>query len=872
MKKRKVFLAILFLVLFIQILCFSSKTMGAAQKNMLVIGEEIEQAFLERISLDGTFSITVREDLDIDFSSFDGLMILDYTPSSTELESLFSFAGGVIVFIGSNLVSNTSLLNTLHLSYSSSGTIYDDYALPVIEFDSANPLLTEIHWNSVPTLANYTSVELVGSVLVRTSSVSEHPGQPLIASNEDNSRIGINFYPSLALNSEFIEWPYFNYFLYLTMALTTKTPIQSYADWKYSPVPHTPETISLGVAVLLTTTITIIAFIFAKKYSRKNPIQQKDLSEMSKEIKVDKEWEKVGMHRQIGGFLVQLFIGLLIILPNVVMTSLVFPVFILPSPQAAGFYDFTVKFFEALWLFFDIGTSVVLVNYFARDRVKKPQQAVKYIQIFIWYQMLSGVLQLFLISFLGSMIFPKTFLAHLSWMFVTHAFFQWPAFFIVFMLIFQAMNRHDLYQILNLLLYGVLNITLQYLVIYLFRLTLGPNPIFGEGLAGAIGYSIGNYVIQVTIFLIGLWMFKRLGFSVKTIFRVDFSMAEIKESLTFGAKWMLGNILPPLGWFIQLFLLSVFLPNYTQQQGYFSLAWNFALIVMLAGLFAQSMLPGISESFHAEKKALTRYYAVNSLKWGAYLDWFFIAALLAIGPRFIRGGAGPEWEGAAILIPWLLLFHSIGYLSWLGDWMFAGSDRPGWAAISWVIEQAIRAGLLAAFIPQYAFFERVFKSPLVAVMFAYIPALAIKNAFMWWGIRRNEYFKFKWKDLFWQGIIAPLLAAGALYGVLELLFTFIWQGEMITSVIILLIGTLFGLYLFTFFVGLFGGFDKNTLHELDQATKLAKGVKFMARPLYKITSWGCKISPLFDKFKISIFDDAMREADEITKEKAALVI
>ncbi|MHA1865745.1 MAG: hypothetical protein ACTSWZ_04485, partial [Candidatus Heimdallarchaeaceae archaeon] len=256
----------------------------------------------------------------------------------------------------------------------------------------------------------------------------------------------------------------------------------------------------------------------------------------------------------------------------------------------------------------------------------------------------------------------------------------------------------------------------------------------------------------------------------------------------------------------------------------------------------------------------------------AYFDWFFVSALLAIGPRFIIGGAGEEWVSAAVIIRWILLFHFFGYLSWLGDWMFAGSDRPGWAAISWVIEQVIRTGLLVAFIPAYKFFTIHFTSPMVGVLFAYIPALIIKNAFMWWGIRRDDFFKFRWKDLWYQGVVTPLLSALALFGVLELLFSLIWKGEIITSVVILLIGIIPGLYLFAFFMGLFGGFDDNTLAEFKRSTDMVKGVGFMARPLYKLTEWGAKISPLHNRFPISIYNDAIKEAEELTKEKAKLVI
>lgn len=871
MKLLKSRTSIVFVLFTVILIVFSQPLNAQSSHSLLILAQNTDDPLIAHLSLDTQFTVTVSSSFPTDISSYEAIVLIDYVVPFSNLPSLTAFDGGLLFFIGPHTVANLSTLQGLGLTSSTEANFLNDKVLPSpTDANTTHPIISNIAWNSVTTIVNYTDITFSGVALVTSSPEDEHANVPLIIKSGD--AIIYNFLITPAFNKEFIEWPYFNYLLYLSLEDLLNEQPESYASWRYSPVPHTPTIIALGVAIFLTSGITIIAYLYTKRYSRKHTITEKDLEEISKEIKVSEEWEKVGLHRQLGGFLLQFFVGLLIVLPNVVMTSLVFPLFVLPSPQAVGFYDFTLHFFEGIWLLFDLGTSVAMVKFFSEHRVKRPEYAIRYVQIFVWYQMISGTLQLVLISFIGAIVFPHTFLAHMTWVFVTHAFFQWPAFFLVFLFFFQAMNRHDYYQLINLLLYGIFNITLQYLVIVLFRVTLGKNIIFGSALAGAIGYSVGNYVIQAASFLVGLWLFKRLGFSLKSIFRVDFTWKEVKEALTFGLKWTLGNVWPPLIWFLQMFLLSFWLPNYTQQQGYFSLAWNFAQIVMLVALFGQSMLPGISESYHAKKKTLTRYYTVASLKWAAFFDLFFVAALLAIGPKFILGGAGVEWKDAAIIFPWLMLFHFFGYWSWLGDWMFAGSDRPGWAAISWIIEQGIRGILLASFIPLYSFFDKTFNSPLIAVMFAYIPALVVKNIFMWWQIRRNDYFKFAWKDLMWQGLVAPILAGAILYGILAGLFSFIWQGEIITSVVILLIGLLGGIYVFGFIYGLLGGFDNNTLVEFEHASGLAKGVLFMTKPLYKVCAFGAKLSPLHNKFPISIYADAAKEAEILTSEKKQLVI
>ena len=848
---------------------------SALDLNVLVVSPVKSQGVLNHFSVDKRMSVEFGVSLPNDLSIYDTLILLDYVPSSPELSRIQAYGGGVVVFMGPALTANTSLLQILDLSSQSKGEIVASKVgdLPIIPDDvSENPVLKNIAWNSVPTVFNYTNVDLTNP-FIRTSATSENPNIPLFGHSSGYKHIAVNIWVTEGRNREFVLWPYFNYLVYVLSCMSSGVSPDSYATWPYSPVPHFKATVFLGATVVAITIITMIGFYISKKYSEQYAIREAELEEISKELPPQsQDWEDVGMHRQLGGFFVQLLVGILIVLPNVVMSALIFPLYVLPSPQAVGFYDFTVNFFQALWLFFDLGTSTVLVVFFNKHRVKRPTYAIRFVQIFIWYQMLSGIVQVFLVSFLGSIFFPHTFLAHLSWVFVTYAFFQWPAFYVVFLYLFQAMNRHDYYQILNLLLYGVFNITVQYVFIVLFRLWLGPNILIGESLAGAIGFSVGNYMVRVSTFLVGLVFFKRLGFSLKTLFRVDFGWQDIKDALKFGFKWTVGNIFPPLGWLFQVFLLSIYLPNYTQQQGYFSLAWNFALIVMIVGLFAQSLLSGVSESYHANKRVLTQYYALSGLKWAAFFDLFFVAALLAVGPRFILGGAGIDWRGAAILMPWLLLFHALGYFSWLGDWMFAGSDRPGMAAISWVIEQTLRAILLFLFIPRYAFFTQRFDSPLVAVMFAYIPALIIKNIYMWWGIRRSEYFQFPWKDWYWQGLIAPLLTAGMFYAVIEGIARIVWKVDIVTSVLLLVIATLPGLYLFAFFSGLFGAFDDKTMAEFERAVYMAGALKFMTIPLFRSARFGARFSPLHNRFPLSIYALAKEEAEELTREKKRLVI
>jgi hypothetical protein len=90
-------------------------------------------------------------------------------------------------------------------------------------------------------------------------------------------------------------------------------------------------------------------------------------------------------------------------------------------------------------------------------------------------------------------------------------------------------------------------------------------------------------------------------------------------------------------------------------------------------------------------------------------------------------------------------------------------------------------------------------------------------------------------------------------------------------VLIFFIGILPSFPLYIFFYGLFGGWDKATLDELNDAVALTGSVRWLARwGFYEPTLLGARISPLNGRFPISIRAEAMKEAKELTETKVKL--
>lgn len=213
-----------------------------------------------------------------------------------------------------------------------------------------------------------------------------------------------------------------------------------------------------------------------------------------------------------------------------------------------------------------------------------------------------------------------------------------------------------------------------------------------------------------------------------------------------------------------------------------------------------------------------------------------------------------------------MLFQALGPTSWQADYEFAAANKPIYAGIAWIVEQFIRGILTFVLLAEMHVME--------AVIIAYIISLSIKNVLVLILIRTKIH---KWDWNVWQAYIAPLLSAAVNYlilrGVIFLVIDVMFGGEynIINAIILFVIGMFAMEYIYAFIDGLFGGFCDNTLSELDVATNMVTGVKGLARGYYKMVALGAKLSPLHNKFKIKVYDDAFREAQELTDIKKKVV-
>ncbi|MCP4761843.1 MAG: lipopolysaccharide biosynthesis protein [archaeon] len=874
-----------------------------------------------------TINVTTQTTSQIDLTNlnnFDVVVLNDANLSLSDLSTLYTWTEGanhgLFIIMGKNLTIGNELLNTFGFTtetqfQNNSGDVTDNDEFNKLKGISvynssltSHAILNSIVWNTAPEIFYWTKVANVieenvttyvkmtwNDADLNTADANSNIEYPMMAGVNIGNKEGDNVFlltgwlqeefETIESNVHFMVWPFFNYLLFVTaQSCAGVSEIPVYGSWGFSPVPHFFEQIILGVLVVLTAIASLWFFIRARKEkdTPKDYFGKDDISAIQttsdEEITVDKqvtededilvdktdEWEAVGFHRQLSGFLKLYFLIMILIIPQLLVTSMIMPQFINPYPQSSGWYSYTLHFFEAIWLIFDLGFNYAIIKFFAQHRLERPEKAFHYVQLFIWWEVLSGVIQITFFAFIGSFLFPLTQFNYLSWMFIVHSLIQFPGIFLVFQYFFQSIQRSD-YQMLAYVLQAfLLRLILQVITVPICKMIFEGNVMYGAAFGTSVGLLVGQLLGDWCLFYITLKMYKSLKLSLKPVFAADFTKEEFWETFKFGMKMAGGEVFVPLVWLLQVFLVVEFIPNSSQEQGYFELAWTISQIPMAMTLMTSGLLGALTEAHTYKKKNLLNYNTISGFRWGFVWTFYLCATFLAIGETFIIGASGPLWIRAAQLLPLFIFMRMLGPPSWQADQEFPAADKPIYATIGWIVEQGLRAGLMVIFIIQFKNME--------AVLWAYIISLTVKDILVIIMVRKKIH---KWDWNIWITLIAPILSGVSIYVVfkgLDILIVSLVGGQDIISAFILLLVALFlGEFLHSFLYAFFGGYDDNTISELDRATKMVTGVKKLARFYYKSAVLGAKISPLHNKFKIEIFEAAQKEADELTAIKKRIV-
>jgi O-antigen/teichoic acid export membrane protein len=733
-------------------------------------------------------------------------------------------------------------------------------ALSLIPQDgSSQAVLQDIVWSSAPQVRERLLVtEARGEPIV----MGYETGEPILLKISSGSGQVYLFTPELDdVNTAFQEWPYFNYLIYNLATRAAQHAPLSYADYPASPVPHEGERAALLVILVLMGLSALVVFVFVRRYSLRHP-EALDVMVASRENfeahEAHSDWEDIGFHRPVAGFLFAMMMGLLIFIPLLIYQNLILPTVILPSAQAMGLWGRVTQFFGVAWALFDLGTSVAFIKYFSQYRVHDPRRAVQFGQVFVWWQFLSGAFQVALVVMLAGTGIPHTSYAIYTWLIIAHAVIQIPGFYGVMRGAMYAQQRLDYAQILDNAWALIWPIVTQVIFVPIFWLWGTNSPATGPAIGGAIGMAVAAYMVELFNFVLGWWLYRRAGYNARLFFLAHFDLSVIKQAFRFGILEMSSSLVWAAGQSFEILLTQVRLINYTEVWGNWIMASNFVFAFTVINNLNDGVMPAISEAISHGRRKLSQYYASMNYKWAAFISAFLAAVLLAIADRFILGSAGREFERAAIYVIPLIVFGSAQHLSAIGDIIALGSNRPGLKLLMLLGEQTLRIMLALLLV------DRFQVAGLIAAYLIAVMARGIASYFI------NSRLCFRLRYYPWQSLAAPLLAGAVQYFVLRFVTGLIWQGDEVTSIIIFLIGILFSYPLYTFLYGFFGGWDDATLEEARRASTMMPFLKFMATIFWKATALGARLSPLHNRFPITNRPEAMEEARSLTAERVNL--
>lgn len=160
---------------------------------------------------------------------------------------------------------------------------------------------------------------------------------------------------------------------------------------------------------------------------------------------------------------------------------------------------------------------------------------------------------------------------------------------------------------------------------------------------GLYGLAAAAYAGQILYFVLGYFLYSRLGYSVRLLFMAHFDWRTIKETFRFGVFEMLGSASFTAGQAAEIVITTTFLINYNEIWGNWGLAQQLAGGSYVASTLFFNLIPAISESFSNARIKLSQYYAVMAMKWGGNDKW-----ILYCGPVGRGGPVYPRRIGTGV--------------------------------------------------------------------------------------------------------------------------------------------------------------------------------------------------------------------------------
>lgn len=584
----------------------------------------------------------------------------------------------------------------------------------------------------------------------------------------------------------------------------------------------------------------------------------------------DDLWDTIGFHKPIAGFWYSIVLTAIGIVVSAIVAGYLLG-FFYPWPESFGYKDVVFSYFNLLWLVFDTGTRAVMSRFIPETNIKNPKKMIKYIQYFIWYQMITGLLQTTIVSIYAIFFASETSMAYTVWIMLVASTTQYPGFLHVFKNVLESLQQYDKTQFLNFLSSTILQRLTELFFVYMGRLWGEANPQFGPILGIAIGASIGLYVDDFIAMAVSALFFDKVlkgyGISSKECFRVYFTWKDIKPVILFSLKVASPEILNGALGFLNLLLWLTYLPQYTTL---LILAYIGGSIADIMNWFGTLNIDApIAEAFLNGKINLAQYYLGQTIRFNFLVIGFFAPIILIVS--VIMPVVWVEFNmlnylgGTMFIIPRLIKL-SFERILWPADNVIVGTDRPNFKMAMGIIGSISTTLCYYLLLGVFKLPEKISLQGVAWLMeLGWLPVGLITSSISYFYIHKKIFsVQIPWKQILIGICLPSCITYFALYSVARTIFFPLYEAHNIFVAIFAALPVLILGMIFIYFPlsSLMGGWDDINLDEFRKSAAMSGPSKFLVVPLYRLVNFFSKKSKLHNRFAMES-DVVLRQAQEL---------
>ncbi len=594
-----------------------------------------------------------------------------------------------------------------------------------------------------------------------------------------------------------------------------------------------------------------------------------------KNMEKEELWDEIGFHKLLAGFWYNLAYTLIGIVISATLMGALMNLFY-PFPESLGYKSMVQSTFYVVFVAFDLGTGMTMDRFIAKENITNPAKMVKYIQYFIWYQAITGLIQITAISAYALFLVPDSNRAYAIWLMLIMGSTQYPGFLGVFRNVLDSLQHYNKTQLLNFLTGTLFQRLTEIGFLYLGRLYGKANPEIGEIMGIAIGAMIGLYVDDFFAMLISAHFFSKVlgdyGISPWDCLRVDFTWEEIKEPFFYGIKTGIPGL---IGSFLSFINFTIWVTHFPQYTTYVTLAGIGGSIPAVMNWFGTPRItPLISESYLNDKKELTRYYVGQYVRFHSEIQGFFVPILaivaLVLPIAWEVMGMVNYVPGLLFVFPGLIVNIINPYLGVPGQVMYA-ANRPNFAIFTGLLTNIMNTFFLALLLILWNIPENnVSLIPWVYMCYT-LPFGIFFSAINYWYLNKKILtLKIPWAQIMFGFVLSALITYGLCYMIYQTLFMYLLDsfGFYVAAVICMILFFVFLLLGYFPMTALFGGWDDENLAEFEKAAYMSGPSKVFVMPVFKLVKYTSKKSKLHNKFAPKM-ETIERQARELLAIKRA---